>query len=125
MNRVLRKFLVVSAMFFAASVQAAGTDSFAPAATEDADYKAGRAAIEANKWREAIPAFERAARKHRDNPDVFNWLGYSYRKAGDLDNAFRHYNTALRLEPGHRGAVKRRTETDSLHAGVDQFRHAE
>jgi Flp pilus assembly protein TadD len=31
-------------------------------------------------------------------------LGYSYRKSGDLDYAFRHYNTALRLEPSHRGA---------------------
>lgn len=106
----IRKILAVAAFAltagvpFAPTAHAAGTDEFAPAATEDADFKAGRAAIEAKNWKAAIPAFERAARKHSNNPDVFNWLGYSYRKSGNLDLAFRHYNTALRLEPNHRGA---------------------
>jgi predicted Zn-dependent protease len=40
----------------------------------------------------------------RKNPDVHNLMGYSYRKSGQLDEAFDSYRTALRLDPNHRGA---------------------
>ncbi|MCY7317839.1 MAG: hypothetical protein LH617_03760 [Ramlibacter sp.] len=37
---------------------------------------------------------------------MHNLLGYSYRKRAtpDLANAFEHYNTALRIQPRHKGA---------------------
>ena len=38
------------------------------------------------------------------NPDLENLLGYAYRHTGRLDEAFRHYAIALRLNPRHRGA---------------------
>ncbi len=83
---------------------AAGEDSFKPAVTEDADYKAGKAAIEKEDWKKAISAMESVSRKYRDEAAAYNWLGYAYRKSGDLNRAFQNYNYALRLDPKHRGA---------------------
>ncbi len=82
----------------------AGEDSFKPAVTEDADYKAGKAAIEKEDWKKAISAMESVSRKYRDEAAAYNWLGYAYRKSGDLNRAFQNYNYALRLDPKHRGA---------------------
>jgi Flp pilus assembly protein TadD len=104
MTRSLNFLAVFLFVLMSGTAAAAGTDSFAPAATEDADYKSGRAAIEAKNWKGAITSFNRAAGKFRDNPDIFNWLGYAHRKSGELDAAFKHYNTALRLDPKHLGA---------------------
>src|SRR3982751_5761312 len=40
------------------------------------------------------------------NPDYHNLYAYSLRKGGsaEMDLVFKHYNEALRLDPGHRGA---------------------
>jgi Flp pilus assembly protein TadD len=103
-NRILNGLAAVIFVLVSGTASAAGTDAFASPATDDADYKTGRAAIEAKNWKVAITSFNRAAGKFRDNPDIFNWLGYAHRKSGELDAAFRHYNTALRLDPKHLGA---------------------
>lgn len=84
---------------------AAGEDT-APTVEKpaDPDYLAGKKAIEAGNWAAAIDAFSRAATRDKSNADIQNYLGYSYRKAGNLDTAFKHYDVALKLSPDHRGA---------------------
>lgn len=60
--------------------------------------------IEQKDWRGALVELKAALRKDRKNPDVHNLMGYSYRKSGQLDEAFDSYRAALRLDPKHRGA---------------------
>jgi len=71
---------------------------------QDRDYVAGRKALEAKNWTSAIKSFSSAAERNPGNADVQNYLGYSYRKSGKLDLAFKHYNLALALNSRHRGA---------------------
>lgn len=70
----------------------------------DPDYAAGKAAIEAKDWTAAIRAFSSAALRDTRNADIQNYLGYAYRRAGQLEPAFEHYRRALQLNPRHRGA---------------------
>ena len=65
-----------------------------------------RQAIAAKDWGKALTELGQAAREEPRNADVHNLLGYTYRKRTppDLAKAFEHYRTALRLDPGHRGA---------------------
>jgi hypothetical protein len=73
MKAALCAIVAGAAFAFVGGAFAAGTDEFnKPDAREDADYMAGKAAIEAKNWRVAVDSFKRAARKFRDNPDVFN-----------------------------------------------------
>jgi tetratricopeptide (TPR) repeat protein len=86
---------------------AADTPSPSPSPTpkpKDPDLEAGRKAVEAQNWKVAIDDFGRAAARDPKNPDAQNLLGYSWRKSGNLDLAFKYYNEALRINPDHKGA---------------------
>ncbi len=88
----------------AVAATAAGTDETptAPAAVNDLDE--GRKAVQAKQWRNAIGHLEKALAKDRNNADIHNWLGYSYRNSGNVTKGMEHYVTALKLNPNHRGA---------------------
>ncbi len=78
----------------------------AAAPTIDERLRNARDSIRAKDWTNALAELRDAAREEPRNADVFNLLGYSYRKQAkpDLAKAFAHYQMALRIDPGHRGA---------------------
>lgn len=106
----MRKPLILALILLAGpalapAVRAAGTESPAPTPRpSNPDYDAGKKALDAKNYKAAIESFTRAAAREPDNANVQNELGFSYRKAGDLDMAFKHYDEALRLDPKHKGA---------------------
>lgn len=73
-------------------------------APADPDFENGRKAVEIKDWKGAIDYFSRSIGRDPKNANAQNYLGYSYRKSGNLDMAFKHYEEALRLDPSHRGA---------------------
>jgi Flp pilus assembly protein TadD len=81
-----------------------GYESKPERAALDADYSAGKKAIEEKQWAEAIERLGKALVRDPDNPDLENWLGYSHRKLAKYDLAFKHYKRAIELDPRHRGA---------------------
>lgn len=78
------------------------TPASAPA--RDADVSAGRKAIEKRDWKTAIEKLNLVAGVDPRNADLQNLLGFAWRKSGNLELAFKHYNEALRLDARHRGA---------------------
>jgi Flp pilus assembly protein TadD len=73
-------------------------------AKRDADYAAGRKAIEAKDWREAVAKLKVSEPRNPDSADLQNALGYAYRNLKQYPLAFTHYKRALELDPRHRGA---------------------
>ena len=65
-----------------------------------------RTAIAGKDFGKALTELGLAAREEPRNADVHNLLGYAYRKQAtpNLVKAFEHYQTALRLNPKHKGA---------------------
>ena len=74
------------------------------AAARDADYEAGKAALEKKNWAEAVRYLRQAALRAPDSADLHNYLGFSYRNLNQMDLAFQHYKRAIELNPRHRGA---------------------
>ena len=72
-------------------------------APTDPQYARAMAAIKAEQFGTAIPLLESYLGASPNDADAENWLGYSYRKSGNLDAAFVHYDKALALNPKHRG----------------------
>jgi len=80
------------------------TETRPDAVANDSDYAAGKQALARMDWGEAARRFRQAALRDPDNADLQNYLGFSYRKLGQLDTAFEYYRRALELNPRHRGA---------------------
>ena len=80
------------------------TDEEPASARIDPDYAAGKKAIDAKDWTTAIRMLSSAALRDTRNADIQNYLGFSYRNAGEMKKAFEHYERALKLNPRHRGA---------------------
>jgi len=60
--------------------------------------------IEASKYAEAIKLLKAYIREDDSSADAYNYLGFSYRKGGQLPEAFEAYRKALALDPKHLGA---------------------
>jgi Tfp pilus assembly protein PilF len=61
-------------------------------------------AVKKQDWKTAIQNLEKAVASDPNNADAWNYLGYSYRKKGELDKSFPAYERALKLDPKHREA---------------------
>jgi tetratricopeptide (TPR) repeat protein len=73
----------------------------------DPQYAAAVAAIQAGRFGDGaalMKAYVDRDEAAANDADAQNWLGYAYRKSGDLDAAFLHYDKALAINPKHRGA---------------------
>jgi tetratricopeptide (TPR) repeat protein len=61
----------------------------------DPDFAAGKRAIGAGDWEEAVKALANAALRDDRNADIQNYLGYAYRR-------LRQFDPSLTLNPRHR-----------------------
>ena len=95
--------LLVGVALCATPALADPTDEEDESAQIDPDYAAGRKAIEAKDWTTAIRTLSSAALRDT-RTDIQNYLGFAYRRAGEMKQAFEHYERALKLNPRHRGA---------------------
>ena len=91
--------LLVTNLAFAA-------DSASPASRADPMMDRYNAAASQQDWKSAAATMREAIAADPRNPDYHNLYAYSLRKSGtsDMDLVFKHYNEALKLDPGHRGA---------------------
>ena len=70
----------------------------------DPEYAQAVQAIQLDQFEKAIPLLESYIARAPKDAYAENYLGFSYRKIGKLDEAFVHYDKALAIDPKHRGA---------------------
>ena len=105
MLRAVRPWCAAMVFVLAAAGGAAGVDDDDdPNIARDPSYVAARQAIRGRQYGDAIRLLTDALARDPRDADTHNLLGFAYRKGGDLDRAFLHYQEALRLSPDHRGA---------------------
>jgi Flp pilus assembly protein TadD len=69
------------------------------------DFTAGKKALDAKNWAQAVSSFTQVVAKNPGNADAYNYLGYASRWMGNYDAAFAAYDKALALDPAHKGAL--------------------
>jgi Flp pilus assembly protein TadD len=75
--------------------------------TRDApDLTAVRANIKAKDFKSAITDLNGMIDNGVQHADVYNLLGFSLRKNGDLKTAYTFYKKALDFDPEHKGALE-------------------
>jgi Flp pilus assembly protein TadD len=105
--RVLAACLACSLLTLVALATAASAvdtaDTIAP--NEPPDLASVRARIKSGDFKGALAELTPMA-ETRQNADVYNLMGFSLRKTGNLDQALTYYRKALDLDPQHRGALE-------------------
>jgi tetratricopeptide (TPR) repeat protein len=94
-------------ILLALSTQALGAgDVGGGAAPEDPVIQQANEATGRRDWAGAALILGDALAKTPDNADYHNLYAYAVRKGAnpDMDQVFKHYNEALRLQPKHRNA---------------------
>ena len=51
----------------------------------------------------ALEKLEQAYKTDRNNPDILNYLGFTLRKTGKLEEAEKYYLAGLKINPNHNG----------------------
>ena len=54
-------------------------------------------------YSQAFKKFEKALSDDKNNPDIFNYLGFTSRKSGNFSEAEDYYLKGLNLDPQHKG----------------------
>lgn len=81
-----------------------GTRQDTAAAGEDSSFAAGKKALKAGEYEQAVANLTNAVEAMPKSADAFNLLGYGYLKLGRYDEALENYEMALAIDPKHRGA---------------------
>ena len=98
---------LVGALLLAASPAfAMGGSDNKPANTAKQDFETGKKAVYAAKYNEAITLMKKVLAVESKNADAHNYLGFSYRKQGNLKLAGLSYKAALDINPDHKGALE-------------------
>jgi len=109
-------FILLGLSFYSNFVYAAGGSSDS-GKDETSLYKSGKKLVlrakklekkdkieKAKKlYLKAYDKFEKAYAKNKKNADILNYLGYTLRKTGDLEQAEIYYLKGLELDSGHLG----------------------
>jgi len=70
------------------------------------DLAKTRALIKAENFKAAIVELNALMDRGVEHADVYNLLGFSLRKSGDLKNAATYYRKALDFDPNHTSALE-------------------
>jgi Flp pilus assembly protein TadD len=102
----LGRALVAALLFGVGSVLATPSQAVDTTSTREApDLAAVRAKVKAKEWKSAIADLNGMIDKGVQHADVYNLLGFSLRKSGDL-TAYTFYRKALDFDPEHKGALE-------------------
>ena len=104
------KILTIILSLFISSLFAAGSSSNDSAKTNyGKDYKSAIKLIRSKDYDKAIRKLKTlttASSTDFTRADVYNEMGFAYRKSEDFDNAAKYYKKALELDPQHLGAIE-------------------
>ena len=104
-NKISIFILFIFFSFSALSASGGGDDNKDTIVKSTYYYKAVKL-IKKKSFNLAIENLLKAEKSNNKDPDIYNYLGFSFRKIGDLDKAGMYYNKALTISPKHKGALE-------------------
>jgi tetratricopeptide (TPR) repeat protein len=104
----IKIILIALAFLFNYPVYAAGSDSGNTGAniSKSNYYYDALKLIKNKSFKLAIENLNKAEKNSKLDPDIYNYLGFSYRKMGNMKLASLNYEKALKIDPKHKGALE-------------------
>ena len=104
-------FLIQDATFAASGTSGSSTKSYTDLYSEAKKYVLRAKKLEekdkmdrATKlYSKALKKLEKAYKSDKNNPDILNYLGFTLRKTGKLEEDEKYYLAGLKIKPDHNG----------------------
>ena len=104
-------FLIQDTTFAASGTSGSSTKSYTDLYSEAKKYVLRAKKLEekdkmdrATKlYSKALEKLEKAYKSDKNNPDILNYLGFTLRKTGKLEEAEKYYLAGLKIKPDHNG----------------------
>ena len=97
-------FLLSTAALAAGS--GSGSDDKKSTGTKSNYYYDAVKLINNKSYEAAVDKLFKAEKNNSNDADIYNYLGFSFRKMGNLDKAAFYYEKALTISPKHKGALE-------------------
>lgn len=105
LTRIALAFLLTIGLTASAAYAAGSSSSSStPYRSSSDDYARAVRAVNAEDYTTAANLLQKVVQKDSRNADAWNYLGFSERKLGHFDRSLNAYQSALRIQPNHRGA---------------------
>lgn len=95
----MRRFLLALVVACAVSAPASAVGPEWSALQSDPDYRQARDRIDHRDWPAARRFLDALLVTHPTEPEVWSWIGFVVRSAGDPDEAMKYYERALSIDP--------------------------
>ncbi len=102
----MRLFALVAILAIGVAVSGPVHAAFNLESVSSHEIDAVKAKIKAKDYKGAIRTLTGYVDSGVVNADIFNLLGFSLRKSGDLVGAASYYQRALAMDPNHKGALE-------------------
>jgi Flp pilus assembly protein TadD len=99
----------ISSLIVALSIASSSALAMGPSSSPSPDrppgnYEMGAKAAKAGEYAAALKRLEKAVIENSRDANAWNYMGYSYRKLKQFDQALVAYQKALAIDPEHHGA---------------------
>merc|ERR1711935_1262330 len=104
-SKIILSLLII---LFSYPVYSAGSDTgnAKPSISKSTYYNDALKLIKKKSFTAAIENLNKAEKNQKKDADIYNYLGFSYRKIGNMKLAAVNYEKALDIDPKHKGALE-------------------
>ncbi len=102
----MKKFRLAGLIFLGFLAGPAAFAADTPSSSDAPDLTKVRAMIKAKDFKGALVDLNALVNSGVQHADVYNLIGFSYRKSGDQKQGMTFYNKALDFDPDHKGALE-------------------
>ena len=109
LKKIIQTYIIILCSFVLSSSSFAAGGGSDEKKTTDAksNYYYNAVKLINNKsFEAAIENLLKAEKNNKKDADIYNYLGFSFRKMGNLDKAAFYYDKALKISPKHKGALE-------------------
>jgi tetratricopeptide (TPR) repeat protein len=103
--KIILSLLII---LFSYPVYSAGSDSGSSSEniSKSSYYHDALKLIKKKSFKAAVENLNKAEENQKKDADIYNYLGFSYRKMGNMKLAAVNYEKALDIDPKHKGALE-------------------
>ena len=109
LKKVIQIFTIIACSFilsFTSFAAGGGGDDKKSTGTKSNYYYDAVKLINNKSYEAAVDKLLKAEKNNSNDADIYNYLGFSFRKMGNLDKAAFYYEKALTISPKHKGALE-------------------